>query len=143
MSSGTPAEPVRGSGVIHGHRTEIDAVQASIVAAMTQFGWDAEAQFALRLVVEEALVNSFVHGNQRNHASSIRIEWTIDTADIRLVIEDEGGGFEPECVPDPTMAENLDVPSGRGIVLMRAYMDEVSFNDLGNRVEMVKRRKTQ
>jgi serine/threonine-protein kinase RsbW len=58
---------------------------------------------------------------------------------IRVTIEDEGPGFNPEEVPDPTDFENLDKPSGRGIVLMRAFMDEVLYNDRGNQLTFCKR----
>ena len=56
-----------------------------------------------------------------------------------VAVEDEGQGFDPSAVPDPTADENLELPHGRGLVLMRAYMDEVSFNAKGNRVTMRKK----
>ena len=56
-----------------------------------------------------------------------------------MTITDQGSGFDPNDVPDPTVEENLQKPTGRGIMLMRAYMDEVRFNEKGNQVHMVKR----
>ncbi len=53
-------------------------------------------------------------------------------------VKDEGAGFNPKTVPDPTLDENLNKPHGRGLMLMRAYMDEVGFNEAGNEVRMVK-----
>ena len=57
-----------------------------------------------------------------------------------IVIRDEGNGFAPEEVPDPTAPERIPLPSGRGIMLMRTYMDEVSYRDNGREVRVVKRR---
>jgi serine/threonine-protein kinase RsbW len=57
---------------------------------------------------------------------------------VSITITDEGKGFKPECVPDPTADENLERPCGRGIMLMRAYMDEVRYNPCGNQVFMLK-----
>ncbi len=56
------------------------------------------------------------------------------------MVQDEGVGFDPAAVPDPTRPENVDIPSGRGIMLMRAYMTEVEFDPPGNRVRMTYRR---
>ena len=56
---------------------------------------------------------------------------------IRVEVVDQGPGFNPEGVPDPTDEANLEVPSGRGIMLMRAYMTEVDYLPPGNRVRMV------
>jgi anti-sigma regulatory factor (Ser/Thr protein kinase) len=56
-----------------------------------------------------------------------------------FVIQDEGPGFDPASLPDPTDPENLDKVSGRGLLLMRTFMDEVSYNDRGNQVTMIKR----
>ena len=57
---------------------------------------------------------------------------------VKIEIEDEGEGFNPEEVPDPTLEENLDKPSGRGILLMRAFMDTIEYNDKGNRLRIEK-----
>ncbi len=125
---------------LHGHREEIEALQASVIDRLEREGWDQEARFALRLVLEESLVNAHVHGNRRDLARSITASWSLSPDRIIVEVEDEGGGFDPSCVPDPTEEHNLEIPSGRGLVLIRAYMDEVSHNDRGNRVTMVRHR---
>ena len=56
---------------------------------------------------------------------------------ITIEVEDEGEGFDPGAVPDPTVEENLEIPSGRGIVLMRSFMSEVAYMPPGNRLRMV------
>ena len=94
----------------------------------------------LQLALEEGLANAVKHGNQLNPAKLVKVECQLlDDCMIRVTIEDEGAGFNPEEVPDPTDFANLDKPSGRGIVLMRAFMDEVLYNDRGNQLTFCKR----
>jgi serine/threonine-protein kinase RsbW len=59
---------------------------------------------------------------------------------LSVEIEDRGPGFDPGAVPDPTLEQNLEIPSGRGLMLMRAYMTSVTFNPAGNRVRLLYRR---
>ena len=63
--------------------------------------------------------------------------------DVRIVIEDEGPGFDPTDVPDPTDDDNLDKPSGRGLMLMRAFMTVIEYNEKGNRVLLEKARSAE
>jgi len=94
----------------------------------------------LQLALEEGLANAVKHGNQLNPAKLVKVECQLlDDCMIQVTIEDEGAGFNPEEVPDPTDFANLDKPSGRGIVLMRAFMDEVLYNDRGNQLTFCKR----
>jgi serine/threonine-protein kinase RsbW len=94
--------------------------------------------FGLRLALEEALVNAIKHGNQMDRGKQVHIAYRLlgDRFEIRIV--DEGSGFDPSDVPDPTAIENLDRPCGRGLMLMRHYMSHVEYNERGNAVFMVK-----
>jgi serine/threonine-protein kinase RsbW len=94
--------------------------------------------FGLRLALEEALVNAIKHGNQmdRNKQLQIAYRFLPDRFEIRIL--DEGTGFDPSDVPDPTAIENLDRPCGRGLMLMRHYMTQVEYNERGNAVFMAK-----
>lgn len=103
-------------------------------------GYAESLQFAIRLALEEALSNAVKHGNRFDPAKSITVEADIDDDRAAITVADEGEGFDPEVVPDPTADENLAKPSGRGIMLMRAYMDMVNFNERGNQVSLVKNR---
>lgn len=94
--------------------------------------------FSIKLALEEALVNAIKHGNQLDPTKSVQIEYTILPNRFEIHITDEGDGFDPEDVPDPTAIENLDRPCGRGLMLMRYYMNDVQFNDTGNRVTLYK-----
>ena len=96
--------------------------------------------FAIRLAVEEALVNAIKHGNGSDPTKNVHIDYEVNHDQVRVRIEDEGEGFDPDQVPDPTQPEFLERPCGRGLLLMRHYMSEVRFNDRGNSVEMVKRK---
>jgi serine/threonine-protein kinase RsbW len=94
--------------------------------------------FGIRLALEEALVNAIKHGNQMDRAKSVYVTYAIEDDRFEIVIRDEGPGFDPEDVPDPTAVENLERPCGRGLMLMRHYMTEVSYSSRGNVVTMCK-----
>lgn len=102
-----------------------------------QLGYGNSAVFAVRLAIEEAITNAFEHGhNGLSSTLTIRVEYRVSPESIEIAIEDQGPGFVPEQLPDPTLLENLSKPSGRGVMLMKAYMSEVHFNSKGNRVKM-------
>lgn len=113
-------------------------VEDRIIEKATRCGFSEEHTFAMRLGLEEALSNAIRHGNGGDPLKKIRIRYDVTPEKIDVTIADEGSGFNPGCVPDPTVRENLEIPSGRGIMLMRAYMNCVEFNDLGNQVRLVK-----
>jgi serine/threonine-protein kinase RsbW len=94
--------------------------------------------FSVRLALEEALVNAIKHGNQMDRSKSVRISYRLLGNRFEIQITDEGQGFDPSDVPDPTAVENLERPCGRGLMLMRHYMSEVAYNDRGNSVSMAK-----
>jgi serine/threonine-protein kinase RsbW len=103
-------------------------------------GYSEEVCFAIRLAVEEALINAIKHGNRFSPDKRITVLAEVGKDAAAFTIADEGGGFDPGSVPDPTADENIEKPSGRGIMLMRAYMDEVAYNQRGNEVRLVKRK---
>jgi len=115
-------------------------VQEQIVQLLAELQYSTRDQFGVRLALEEALVNAIKHGNGMDPAKSVRIDCELTPDCVRIEIEDEGPGFQLEDVPDPTADENLERPCGRGILLMRAYMTSVTYNDRGNRVTMIMNR---
>ena len=119
---------------------EGQAVQERIVALLEKLGYPPRDVFGVRLALEEALVNAIKHGNRHDPCQQVHIRCRADRDAVRITIEDEGPGFVPEEVPDPTLEENLEKPSGRGIMLMRAFMSLIEYNDTGNRVTLEKRR---
>lgn len=118
-------------------RSEIESIQTDVARELASRGYDDGAAFAVRLAIEEALVNGFRHGNGGDAEKTVRFDCAITDDSIAIEVTDQGPGFNPEGVPDPTDEENLEVPSGRGIMLMRAYMTEVAYLPPGNRVRMV------
>jgi len=113
-------------------------VEDLIVESAESCGYDEEMLFALRLSLEEGLTNAIRHGNGYDKSKQVRIQFAVCPDKIDVYIEDEGEGFDPDNVPDPTAQENLENPSGRGIMLMRAYMSEVIYNETGNELHLVK-----
>ena len=121
--------------------TELKAAKAvadEVLRLVRMLRYGAEAQFAIKLALEEALVNAIKHGNQCKAETHITVEYDVDVQQTVIQITDEGYGFNPESLPDPTADENLECPCGRGVMLMRAYMDEVQYNSRGNSVRLVK-----
>lgn len=90
--------------------------------------------------MEEALLNAVKHGNKRDPAKNVNIECVINAEKFDVCIKDQGSGFAPDGLPDPRSDENLYKPCGRGVLLMRAYMDVVEYRDNGSCVHMVKYR---
>jgi serine/threonine-protein kinase RsbW len=119
---------------------EVTRVERAILEAVTQCGFGGADQFAIKLALEEALANAIKHGSSGNANKSVVIEFEVDEKRASISVQDEGGGFDPSDVPDPTLDENLEKPNGRGVMLMRTYMDKVIFSPAGNRVTMIKNR---
>ena len=103
-------------------------------------GYASSCTFAIRLALEEGLNNAIRHGNGYDPEKTVEVSYDVADDCVTISITDEGPGFRPQDVPDPRLDENVDKPCGRGIMLIRAYMDEVRYNDVGNQVRMVKRR---
>jgi serine/threonine-protein kinase RsbW len=116
------------------------AVQERIVARLEELEYSSRDVFGVRLALEEALVNAIKHGNRMDPDKTVRVECEISSELIRVVIEDQGPGFQPDDVPDPTVEENLERPCGRGIMLMRAFMSLVEYQGRGNILVLEKRR---
>lgn len=114
-------------------------VQEQIVQSLEAHGFSPRDVFGVRLALEEAIVNAIKHGNQMDPEKTVQIQWEVNSTFVRVTIKDEGSGFTPEDVPDPTDEENLDKPGGRGIMLMRSFMTNISYNEHGNILIMEKR----
>ncbi|MGD0090560.1 MAG: ATP-binding protein [Planctomycetota bacterium] len=116
----------------------LDALLAELLArgALAKPGEDMQA----RLCLDEALVNAVMHGCQYDASKAIRVRAYCGAAKWSVLVEDPGGGFREEDLPDPNAAENLLEESGRGILLMRAMMDEVSYWRGGSALLLSKKR---
>jgi serine/threonine-protein kinase RsbW len=120
---------------------EARRVQAEIEQALHSVQFHEHDIFAIKLALEEALVNAIKHGNQMDRAKLVRVAYHVAPDRFEVQITDEGPGFDPSDVPDPTAPENLERPCGRGLLLMRHYMTEVAYHDRGRAVRMAKVRR--
>lgn len=110
--------------------------EARLLEAVEGAGFASASVFAIRLAFEEAMMNAFKHGGGVE-AGGIGLSVSVDAARVEITVDDRGPGYNPDDVPDPLAEENIELPSGRGLMLMRQYMTEVRHNDLGNVVTMV------
>jgi serine/threonine-protein kinase RsbW len=93
-----------------------------------EVGIKEEKISGLILSVTEATTNAIIHGNKKDIDKKVRIIVTVEEGKkLKVVVKDEGRGFDPSKIPDPTKPENLLKDSGRGLYLMRVYMDEIHY----------------
>ena len=117
----------------------VRGVQDRIMAEVVRQGFDGQSQFAIKLALEEGLVNAIKHGNRYDASKRVHVEYLVTTVELDVSIEDEGTGFERDGVPDPTLEENIEKCSGRGILLIESYMTSVGWSRGGRRMRMTKR----
>jgi serine/threonine-protein kinase RsbW len=135
-----PAPPEPTEVVIPSDPAVARQLQAEIERALYAQHFEEHDVFSIKLALEEALVNAIKHGNQADRTKQVHVRYHVNAERFDIHIRDEGPGFDPEEVPDPLAVENLERPSGRGLLLMRHYMSEVTFHPPGNQVSMSKLR---
>ena len=111
-----------------------------IMAMLDECGFSKEDVFAVHLALEEAIINAIRHGNDMDPDKEVKVSYCVDAEKFEVWIEDQGAGFDPNSVPDPRCGDNLYKPNGRGLLLMRSYMDVVEHDERGSRVHMVRYR---
>ena len=102
--------------------------------------WSRHDIFGVHLAVDEALVNAIFHGNAHDETKHVRFSCRLSPRKIRVEITDEGPGFDPDSLPDPTTPPRLGCPGGRGVLLIVRFMSRVEFHDRGSRVVLEKDR---
>src|SRR3954453_4487180 len=107
---------------------EARRVQEEIASALQASAYTEHDIFSIKLALEEALVNAIKHGNQMDPDKRVFVTYHVCRERFEIRITDEGEGFNPEDVPDPTAIENLERPCGRGLLLMRGFMTEVEYH---------------
>jgi serine/threonine-protein kinase RsbW len=133
---GVPPKPVELT--IASDLAEARRVQEDVEQALQASGYTEHETFAIKLALEEALVNAIKHGNQMDPDKQVFVVYKVTSERFEIRITDQGTGFNPEDVPDPTAIENLERPCGRGLLLMRGFMTEVEYHGRGNSVSMAK-----
>ena len=126
--------------VLQDQASDVERIQAVVADALKAHDYNDKAMWAIRLALEEAIVNGFRHGNKSDPTKSVHFGCRIGKDECHFDVRDEGPGFAPDTVPDPTEDENIEIPSGRGIMLIKAYMTEVSYFKPGNHLRMVYRK---
>jgi serine/threonine-protein kinase RsbW len=119
----------------------IEAAVTYLVSRLRAFSFGgSRLNLNFRVSVTEVLANAVLYGNGADPDKSVRVEVSLDPTRAELRVVDQGVGFDPGSVPDPTLPENLDRTGGRGLFLVRQLMDEVEYNDRGNAVRLVLQR---
>jgi len=118
------------SAIVEACRWILDKVEAN--------NFSQEDIFAIHLAMEEAFLNAVKHGNKMNPDKEIKVDYTVGLDKVEISMTDEGNGFDSDSVPDPRYGENLYKTKGRGLFLIRSYMDVVEFNEQGNRIRMIR-----
>lgn len=119
----------------------VDLAEAAVLQEAQALGFDDDDLHKIAIAVRECMVNAVVHGNRYSARKKVHVRVSRTPDRIAISIADEGEGFDPSAIPDPLANENLLRFSGRGIMLMRAFMDEfeVSLREpKGTEVRMVK-----
>ena len=133
-------KPLRGALYRLRSTADLPRVLDAVTAPMPACGYAERDVFAVRLALGEAVVNALKHGNAGDPTKEVRVRWRVTAAEVLAEVADEGPGFDPGRVPDPTAPENLERPGGRGLLLMRHYVTHVRYNDRGNAVTLCHRR---
>jgi serine/threonine-protein kinase RsbW len=106
----------------------VDLVHSASEKMAEMAGFDGDDGLNVGLAVREAVINAIVHGNREDPGLQVRVTFTAAAGGLEARVRDQGGGFDPAATPDPTEGEQLLKSSGRGLLLMRAFVDEVEFH---------------
>lgn len=120
---------------------EVNSFVGRVARDLETAGLSQSDVFDIKLALEEAVTNAMRHGNMLDHSKRVAVVIEVSARDVSVDVRDEGAGFDPSALPDPTHADNVGKPSGRGVFLMKRLMDKVEYYDGGSGVRMVKSRK--
>jgi serine/threonine-protein kinase RsbW len=132
--------PTAAEIVIPSDLAEARRVQEEIEQALQSARYGDRDIFSIKLALEEALVNAIKHGNQMDPDKRVSVWYSVTPERFDVKITDEGPGFDPSDVPDPTLPENIERFCGRGLLLIRNFMSAVEYQGRGNVVVMSKLR---
>ncbi|MCA9036983.1 MAG: ATP-binding protein [Planctomycetaceae bacterium] len=137
------AEPVAFETTIPSNTADGLAAQEKIVSLMERWEYSSRDVFAMRLSLEEAVTNAIRHGNRFSEEKVVYIFCEINDQQMKVIVRDQGEGFVPEEIPDPTAAEYIERPNGRGLLLMRAYLSHCEYTEGGRCITMVRERNSE
>jgi len=119
--------------------TAISPVVDKLMLLLRNCGCVPEGVSDIEIALREALANAILHGNHEDRRKQVHVNCDCEPDEVLIAIKDEGKGFDPNNLPDPTASENIGSIHGRGIHVMKALMDEVRFEEGGTVVHMRKR----
>jgi serine/threonine-protein kinase RsbW len=117
---------------------EMDKTVGIILRDMDAVAFPDEFIRKMKITLTELLANAIGHGNNENHAKKVTMGHIVTRDSALIAIMDEGEGFDPATIPDPTLPENLIKDHGRGLYIVRNYVDEIKHNETGNRILICK-----
>jgi serine/threonine-protein kinase RsbW len=120
--------------IIESDIANLTKVENAIDSLTNEIGISKDSYGKIMVAVMEAVNNAIVHGNKADLKKRVEIEFRSERRNLNVSVTDEGKGFKPGEVPDPTRPENIEEISGRGIFLMSKLADEIEFNRKGNNV---------
>ena len=124
--------------VSRGVISELRRICAKILCRTQDLDYPDDDLFAIHLAMEEAVVNAVKHGNKQDPARNVIIEYDLSPEKVDIRVTDQGRGFNPCGLADPREGDNIYKTDGRGVLLIKSYMDSVDYNNTGNSVHMVK-----
>ena len=132
--------PISRSIVVASTPSAVVDVFNQIQPSLQANGFSEEDIFAIHLSLEEAFVNAVKHGNKMEPSKAVKVDYLIEQDKVEICMTDEGEGFDPEVIPDPRYGDNLYKPAGRGMLLMRSFMDVLEYSKKGNSLRMIRYR---
>jgi serine/threonine-protein kinase RsbW len=122
---------------VHSDIQLVDETVNHLVDCCLRGGFPGPRLFNFQVGLAEALTNAMLYGNAGDPRKHVRLTLTLEASRVVVHVEDEGNGFDPDSLPDPTLPENLHRPGGRGVFLIRKLMDEVDYDRGGSLVRLV------
>ncbi len=118
----------------------VNKAEQAVTEVAAKSGFDEDECGRIAMAVREAAVNAVLHGNRYDPTKRVTVSFETIPDSLTITVRDEGPGLDPSLIPDPLAPENLLKQSGRGIFLIRAFMDEVRFRDMspGTEITIIK-----
>src|SRR6266436_1759675 len=118
----------------------VDSAEQAAGKVATEAGFDEDEVMRISMAVREAAVNAVLHGNAYDPSKKVNVDFVSDGHDLVITIRDQGKGLDLEKIPDPLAPENLLKTSGRGIFLIRSFMDQVEIHptQTGTEIKLIK-----
>jgi len=116
----------------------IKGLCGEILSELQSRSFSEEDAFAVHLALQEAFMNAIEHGNDMDPSKHVKIDYLVSPDKIEISLTDEGAGFDPQAVPDPRCGKNLYKANGRGLLLIRSYMDVVEYTEQGNCLHLIR-----